>query len=83
MTTYVRETQRTGSWASAMSWWRRRAWVVIVVADVGLLLWGAGAALIPERLSGPGGSAILPAGYEGYTSASWDQLRATSAGTAG
>jgi hypothetical protein len=66
-----------------MSWWRGRAWLLIVIADVGLLLWGAGAALIPDRLPGPGGTAILPAGYEGYTSDSWEQLQATSAGTAG
>jgi hypothetical protein len=66
-----------------MSWWRRRAWLLIVVADVGLLLWGALAALIPENLPGPGGKAILPAGYKGYTSGSWDHLRTTSAETAG
>ena len=50
---------------------------------MGLLLWGAGAALIPHRLPGPGSAPILPAGYEGYTDGSWEQLRATSAETAG
>lgn len=82
MNTYVHETQRSGSLASAMTWWRRRAWLLIVIADVGLLLWGAGAALIPERLPGPGGTAILPAGYEGYTSGTWEQLQAASGETA-
>ena len=30
---------------------RRRhvAWILILIADAGLLLWGAGAALMPER----------------------------------
>lgn len=83
MNTYAGETRRSGSWATAMSWWRRRAWLLIVIADVGLLLWGAGAALIPERLPGPGGTAILPAGYEGYTGGSWQQLQATSGESAG
>lgn len=45
--------------------------------------WGALAALIPTRLAGPGGAAILRAGYEGCTSGSWQQLSATSAEAAG
>ena len=49
---------------------------------MGLLLWGAGAALIPERLPGPERTAILPAGYEGYTSGTWEQLQAASGETA-
>ena len=44
---------------------RRAAWLLIVVADAGILLWGAMAALAPEHLLGPGGAPILPAGYEG------------------
>jgi hypothetical protein len=83
MNTHVQGTQTSGSLASAMNRWRRDAWLVIVVADVGLLLWGTGAALIPERLPGPGGAAILPAGYEGYTDGSWQLLTGTSAETAG
>ena len=66
-----------------MDRWRGRAWIVIVVADAGLLLWGAGAALIPTRLLGPGSIPILPAGYEGYSQGSWQQLVDTSAKTAG
>jgi hypothetical protein len=83
MNAHAHEKQSSGAWASVMDRWRRAAWLVIVIADVGLLLWGAGAALIPTLLPGPGSTAILPAGYEGYTSASWQHLAATSAETAG
>jgi uncharacterized membrane protein YhaH (DUF805 family) len=57
---------------------RRFAWVVIVVADVGLLAWAAMAAAAPERLLGPGAIPILPAGYEGFTGASWQALATAS-----
>lgn len=72
-----------GTWARFVERWRRVAWIVLVVADAGLLAWGAGAALIPTLLPGPGRAAILPAGYEGYTGGSWDQLVATAPDTAG
>jgi hypothetical protein len=72
-----------GTWAAIVQRWRRVAWLVLVVADAGLLAWGAGAALIPTLLPGPGGAAILPAGYEGYTGGSWDQLVASAPETAG
>lgn len=83
MNTHLLETQRTGTRASAIDRWRHRAWLLIVIADVGLFLWGAGAASIPEALPGPRSAPILPAGYEGYTGGSWEQLEATAAGTAG
>jgi hypothetical protein len=66
-----------------MARWRGVAWLVILIADVGLLAWGAGAALLPERLPGPGSAPILPAGYEGYTGGSWQHLTAVSPKTAG
>ena len=53
---------------------RRAAWLLIVVADAGILLWGAMAALAPEHLLGPGGAPILPAGYEGFSRGSWLEL---------
>jgi hypothetical protein len=62
---------------------RRSAWIVILVVDIACLAWGAGAAVSPDHLLGPGGKAILPAGYEGYTGASWSGLAAASAPTAG
>ena len=61
---------------------RRIAWVVMLLADAGLLAWGAMAAVAPEHLIGPGSAPILPAGYEGFTGGSWQQLTATSAPTA-
>lgn len=53
---------------------RRIAWILIVVADAGLLAWGLGAALFPHRLPGPGGKPILVAGFEGFTRSSWAEL---------
>ena len=60
----------------------RVARIVILLGEVGLLMWGAAAALVPERLPGPGSVPILPAGYEGFTGGSWQQLVATSPKTA-
>ena len=57
---------------------RRFAWIVILIADVGLLAWGAMAALAPDYLLGPGAKPILAAGYESFTGRSWPELVATS-----
>ena len=57
---------------------RRRAWLLILVADAGLLAWGAMAALVPERLPGPDSAAILTAGYESFTGRSWQELAGMS-----
>jgi hypothetical protein len=83
MNAQVQGTQTSGVWTSAIDRWRQVAWLVILIADASLLLWGALAALIPDRLPGPGSTAILPAGYEGYTGGSWHQLAAASPETAG
>ena len=72
----------SGTWARAMARWRRSGWLVILIADVGLLAWAAMAALSPENLPGPDSAPILQAGYEGYTGGSWAQLTATSPETA-
>ena len=53
---------------------QRVAWILILIVDVGFIAWGAGAAVSPDRLRGPGGTAILPAGIEGYSGASWSEL---------
>ncbi len=53
---------------------RRVAWILILIVDVGYIAWGAGAAASPDHLLGPGGKAILPAGYEGYSGGSWSEL---------
>jgi hypothetical protein len=54
------------------------AWILILIVDVGYIAWGAGAALSPDHLLGPGGKAILPAGYEGYAGGSWSELAGSS-----
>ena len=80
MNTQLQAAHASGTRASGVNRWRRDAWLVMVIADAGLLLWGALAALIPLTLPGPGGAAILPAGYEGYTNGSWQQLSPDTAG---
>jgi hypothetical protein len=56
---------------------QRVAWILILVVDVGYIGWGAGAVASPDRLLGPGGQAILPAGYEGYSGGPGRNSRAT------
>lgn len=62
---------------------QRVAWILILVVDVGYIAWGAGAAASPDRLLGPGGKAILPAGYESYSGGSWSELSGASPVIAG
>jgi hypothetical protein len=62
---------------------QRVAWILILIVDVGYIAWGAGAAASPDRLLGPGGQAILPAGYEGYSGGSWSELASASPVIAG
>ena len=62
---------------------RQIAWVLLLIADAGLLLWGAMAALMPELLPGPRSAPILAAGYEGFTKQSWQDLADRSPQTAG
>lgn len=54
------------------------AWILILIVDLGYVAWGAGAAAFPDHLLGPGGKAILPAGYEGYSGGSWSELAGAS-----
>jgi hypothetical protein len=61
---------------------RHIAWILILIVDVAYLGWGAMAAAMPDGLLGPGGQAILPAGYEGYSGGSWPELLRTSPMTA-
>jgi hypothetical protein len=63
--------------ASAKSW-RRVAWILMLLADIGLLAWAAMAAAAPEHLLGPNSAPILQAEYEGFTGYSWTELIATS-----
>jgi hypothetical protein len=57
---------------------RQIAWILILIVDAGMFLWGAGAAIAPDHLLGPGGKAILPAGFEGYSGGSWSELLGAS-----
>jgi hypothetical protein len=68
------DRQAAGTWTTAMTRRRRVAWLVILIADVGLILWGAAAALAPGHLLGPGSAPILTAGYEGFTKLAWAEL---------
>lgn len=74
----MNDYSRLGTWATAMNRLCRIAWLIILIADVGLFAWGAMAALAPEHLLGPGSAPILPAGYEGFTNGSWSELARTS-----
>ena len=62
---------------------RQIALTLILIVDVGYIAWGAGAALSPEHLLGPGGKGILPAAYEGYSGGSWSALVNDSPAVAG
>jgi hypothetical protein len=76
----VRHRREPGTWTTAMT---RIAWILILIVDVGYIAWGAGAAASPDHLLGPGGKAILSAGYEGYSGGSWVELAGASPRVAG
>lgn len=57
---------------------RQIAWILILIVDAAYITWGAAVAAAPDHVLGPGGKAILPAGYEGYSGGSWSDLAATS-----
>ena len=54
--------------------WRRVAWILMLLADVGLLAWGAMAAIAPEHLLGPNSTPILQAEYANFTGYSWTEF---------
>ncbi len=64
---------------------RRRdvASLILQIVDLGFVAWGAMAALLPQYLLGPKSAPILPAGYEGFTGRSWQELADASPKTAG
>ena len=62
---------------------RQIAWILILIVDAAYIVWGGAVAIAPDHVLGPGGKAILPAGYEGYSSASWSALVAGAPLTAG
>jgi hypothetical protein len=62
---------------------RQIAWTLILVVDAAYILWGGAVAIAPDHVLGPGGKAILPAGFEGYSSGSWSALITASPMSAG
>jgi hypothetical protein len=73
-----------GAGTDAVNRRHRIAFILILIVDVSYIVWGAMAAASPDHyLMGPGGKAILPAAYEGYTHGSWSQLVGASPLTAG
>jgi hypothetical protein len=56
---------------------RQLAWLAIVIADAGLLLWGALTLIAPQC---PG--ACMTSGFESFTGQSWADLAAASVSTA-
>ncbi len=71
-------TKQNSNTKMAVKSWRRVAWILILFADIGLLAWGALAAIAPEHLLGPNSAPILNAEYEGFTGYSWSELITTS-----
>jgi hypothetical protein len=59
---------------------RHIAWILILIVDAAYILWGGAVAIAPDHVLGPGGKAILPAGFEGYSGGSWSALADTAAG---
>jgi hypothetical protein len=68
----------SGAGANVLIWPRRLAWILVFIADAGIVAWGAMAAALPDQLLGPGGAPILTAGYEGFSKGSWSELASAS-----
>ncbi len=66
--------QQKGVERATVKSWRRVAWILILLADVGLLAWGAMAAIAPEHLLGPNSTPILQAEYQNFTGYSWPEF---------
>lgn len=81
MNTALKDRQDSGTWATTPKRWTIATYLILI-ADLGLLAWGAMAALLPNRLPGPGSAPILAAGYEGFTGGSWQAPVAASPGAA-
>jgi len=62
--------------------WRQFAWILMLLADVGLLAWAGMAAIAPEHLLGPNSTPILQTEYEGFTGYLWSELISTAPKTA-
>ncbi|HEX6846591.1 MAG TPA: hypothetical protein VF144_06415 [Chitinophagaceae bacterium] len=56
----------------------RLAWILILISDAGMAVWGGAAALATKHLTGPDATPILEAEYQNFTGLSWSQLSVTS-----
>ncbi len=70
----IEAAKKNASTKKTVYTWRRIAWILMLLADVGLLAWGAMAAIAPEHLLGPNSTPILKAEYENFTGYSWPQF---------
>ena len=78
MAVEMKYQQKPGTWTTAMTRRRRVACILILIVDVGFVVWGGMAAALPDHLLGPGGTPILTAGYEGFSKGSWSVLANTA-----
>jgi len=69
----MKQTKKDMTTKSALKW-RQVAWILMLLADIGLLAWAGMAAIAPEHLLGPNSMPILRAEYEGFTGYSWSEL---------
>jgi hypothetical protein len=67
----MKNLQESEPGANAMKRWHRVVWLVILMADAGLLAWGATAAALPDLLPGPGGTPILTARLRAFAVITW------------
>jgi len=54
MVDYMKISQQSGTSTSAVNRRRQVAWILILIADLGFVAWGAMAAALPDLLIGPG-----------------------------
>src|SRR5215470_14044378 len=78
----MKSARKSGASTNAMDRRRRVAWILILIVDAGYVAWGAMAAALPDHLAGPGGTPILIAGYEGFSTGSWSALATAAPMTA-
>ncbi len=70
-------TKKDASRKTTVNSWRRIAWTLMLLADLGLLAWGAMAAIAPDHLLGPKSTPIIIAEYENFTGYSWSEFTTT------
>ena len=74
MVSELKVREKLGTQPTLLNRWRHIGWIVILIADLGDLAWGAMAALAPAYLLGPGSAPILTSEYQSFTGGSWQAL---------